>query len=302
MEKFFTMAEVQASLFIYLAVGYFLRKRKTVSDETRKGLSDLVLYVFLPCLVFESFNMDITSAQLVSASVFLLVSTLVCLFSFLLGKLIYLRFPAPRAKILRYGTLIPNSVFAGLPVVRSAYGSLGLFYASVFIIPLRIFMWSAGVSMFYDADFRTKFKSVALNPGIIAVVLGLGRLLLHIPLPPFVDTAVSKMGDCTTALSMMLVGMVLADVELRSVFDSGCFYASFVRLIFMPVSVLTALKAAGFDPLMTGTAVILTSMPFGSTAAILAQKYGADCEFASKCIFLTTLLSLFTLPVISTFL
>ncbi len=302
MDKFFTMAEVQASLFIYLAVGYFLRRRKTVSDETRSGLSDLVLFVFLPCLVFESFNMDITSSQLVSASVFLIVSVLVCLFSFILGKLIYFKFPASKVKILRYGTLIPNSVFAGLPVVRSAYGSLGLFYASVFIIPLRIFMWSAGVSMFCDADFRTKFKSVALNPGIIAVALGLARLLLRIPLPSFVDVAISKMGDCTTALSMMLVGMVLADIEPRRVFDAGCFYASFVRLVLMPAAVLIALKSAGFDPLLTGTAVILTSMPFGSTTAILAQRYGADSEFASKCIFVTTLLSLFTLPVISIFL
>lgn len=302
MDKFLAMANIQASLFIYLIVGYFLRRRKVISDETRLTLSNLVLYVMLPCWVFESFNMDIEAAQLFSASVFLLVSLAVCVVSYILGKLIYFKFPASKRTIMQYGTLIPNSVFAGLPIVRSAYGALGLFYATVFIIPLRVFMWSVGISMFCEADFKTKCKNVMLNPGIIAVILGLLRLFLHIPVPSFVDTALINIGDCTTALSMMIVGMVLSDIDPRSVFDPGAFYSSFIRLVFLPVGLLFSLKLSGFDPIMTGTAVILTGMPFGSTTAILAQRYGADSEFASKCIFISTVLSLFTIPVISIFL
>jgi predicted permease len=302
LDKFLAMANIQASLFIYLAVGYVLRRKKAISDETRLTLSNLVLYIMLPCLVFESFNMDISIGQLLAASVFLLVSLCVCVFSYVLGKLIYFKFPAQKRTIMQYGTLIPNSVFAGLPIIRSAYGALGLFYASVFIIPLRIFMWSAGISMFCDADFKTKFKSVILNPGIIAVVLGLLRLLLHIPLPSFIDTALINIGDCTTALSMMIVGMVLSDIDPRRVFEFGCFFSSFIRLVFLPVLLLLSLKLIGFNPVMTGTAVILAGMPFGSTTAILAQRYGADSEFASKCIFISTVLSLFTIPVISIFL
>lgn len=300
MENFKLMATLQVSLFIYLAVGYYLRRKKMISDEARLGISDLLLNVLLPCMVFESFNMEITPEQLISASSILLISLLVCLVSYILGQFIYRPFPDSKQKILRYGTLVPNSVFAGLPIVRSAFGPLGLFYASVFIIPIRIFMWSAGISLFTDSDLKSKLKSVLLNPGIIAVVLGLIRLFLKVP-STFVDTAISKMGDCTTSLSMMCVGMVLADIDLRSVFDPVCFFASFVRLILLPSLLLVALKLMGFDELSIGASVILTGMPFGSTTALLAQRYGADSEFASKCVFITTVLSLFTIPAISIF-
>ena len=98
-----------------------------------------------------------------------------------------------------------------VPQVQGAYGLLGLFYGSIFLIPLRIFMWSAGISLFVETDWKTKMKNALTNPGMIAVFLGLPRMLLQIPLPAAMDTVIQTVGDCTTPLSMIVIGMVVAD-------------------------------------------------------------------------------------------
>lgn len=156
MDKFIAMAEIQASLFVYMFVGYMISRLKIILPGVRKGLTDLLLFVLMPCMIFDSFNQDLTAQQLFSASLILIVSASICLFSYIIGKMLYIKYPAAKKKILQYGTLIPNSVFAGMPIIESMYGKLGYFYASIFIIPNRIFMWSAGVSMFTDTDFKTK--------------------------------------------------------------------------------------------------------------------------------------------------
>jgi len=302
MEKFYAMAQVQASLFVYLAVGYLIRKRGIITPEVRGGITNLLIFVFLPCMVFESLHMDMDLQQLLSGGLILVASFAASFFAWGVGKVLFQKRDPSRRTIMRYGTLIANSGFAGLPVIQGAYGAEGLFFASIYIIPNRIFMWTAGISMFQKGKKTDWVRDVLLNPGIIAVFLGLARTLLQIPLPSFVDTAVSSMGQCTTSVSIILVGSILADVEWRSIFQWDVFYACIVRLILLPVVSLVVLKLIGFDSLGTAISVILTGMPMGTTTAILAEKYGQDAGFGSSCVFLSTVLSLVTIPMLTIFL
>jgi len=302
MEKFYAMAQVQASLFVYLAVGYLIRKRGIITPEVRGGITNLLIFVFLPCMVFESLHMDMDLQQLLSGGLILVASFAASFFAWGVGKVLFQRRDPSRRTIMRYGTLVANSGFAGLPVIQGAYGAEGLFFASIYIIPNRIFMWTAGISMFQKGKKTDWVRDVLLNPGIIAVFLGLARMLLQIPLPSFVDTAVSSMGQCTTSVSIILVGSILADVEWRSIFQWDVFYACSVRLILLPVVSLVVLKLIGFDSLGTAISVILTGMPMGTTTAILAEKYGQDAGFGSSCVFLSTVLSLVTIPMLTIFL
>ena len=104
------------------------------------------------------------------------------------------------------------------------------------------------------------------------------------------------------ALAMALVGAILADVPVRGVWEPKALYLVAVRQIALPVLCLLCLKALQLDALTIGVSVTLSGMPIGSTTAILAQKYGADARFASKCVFISTLTSLLTVPVLTLFL
>ena len=302
MENFFKMVDVQTVLFIYMAVGFYCRKKGIFNDVARDKLTDFVVFVTLPCMIFESFNMEFSLDALKQGAVALIIATGMSCVALLLGKVLYNRFPYEEKSILQYGTLVSNSGFAGLPVVSGAYGDEGLFLGSLFIIPTRILMWSAGISLFTKADFKQAFKKVMLNPGIIAVEVGLIRMILQIPLPHFVDTAVDNLGACTSPMAMALVGAILADVPLKTVFDPKSFYLVAVRQFLLPGICLVALRLLGMDPLTIGVSVVITGMPIGSTTAILAQKYGADAQFASKCVFISTLTSLVTVPILTLFL
>ena len=302
MESFSKMVDVQTVLFIYMAVGFYCRKKGIFNDVARDKLTDFVVFITLPCMIFEAFNMEFSLDALKQGAVALIIAVGMACVALLLGKVLYNRFPYEEKSILQYGTLVSNSGFAGLPVVSGAYGDEGLFLGSLFIIPTRILMWSAGISLFTKADAKQAVKKVMLNPGIIAVEVGLIRMILQIPLPHFVDSAVDNLGACTSPLAMALVGAILADVPLKTVFDPKSFYLVAVRQFLLPGICLVALRLLGMDPLTIGVSVVITGMPIGSTTAILAQKYGADAKFASKCVFISTLTSLVTVPILTLFL
>ena len=302
MESFFNMVDVQTVLFIYMAVGFFCRKVRIFTDEARDKLTDFVVLVTLPCMIFESFHIAFSLETLKQGAASVAIALVMACVALLLGKVLYNRFPYEEKSILQYGTLVSNSGFAGLPVVSGTYGDEGLFLGSLFIIPTRILMWSAGISLFTRADAKQAVKKVLLNPGIIAVEVGLVRMVLQLPLPHFVDTAVDNLGACTSPMAMALVGAILADVPLKTVFDPKSFYLVAVRQFLLPGICLAALKLLQVDPLTIGVSVALTGMPIGSTTAILAQKYGADAQFASKCVFISTLTSLVTVPILTLFL
>lgn len=302
MDSFFKMVDVQTVLFIYMAVGFGCRKAGIFNDVARDKLTDFVVFVTLPCMIFESFNMAFSLESLKQGALALLIAVGMSCVALLLGKVLYNRFPYEEKSILQYGTLVSNSGFAGLPVVSGAYGDEGLFLGSLFIIPTRILMWSAGISLFTRADAKQAVKKVLLNPGIIAVEVGLVRMLFQIPLPHFVDTAVDNLGGCTSPIAMALVGAILVDVPLKTVFDLKSFYLVAVRQFLLPGICLAALRLLHVDPLTIGVSVVITGMPIGSTTAILAQKYVADAKFASKCVFISTLTSLVTVPILTLFL
>ena len=303
MEHFFKMVDVQSVLFIYMLVGYFCRRSGMFDDTTRDKLTDFVIKITLPCMVFESFNMEFSLESLKQGGLALIIATVMALVALALGKLLYVKFDPREKSILEYGTLVTNSGFAGLPVVSGAYGAEGLFLGSLFIIPTRILMWSAGISLFTSGGGAWDcFKKVMRNPAIIAVELGLVRMIFQLPLPGFVDTAVDKLGACTSPLAMALVGAILADVALRDVLEWKAFYLVAVRQLLLPILCLIVLRLLEVDALTMGVSVVLSGMPIGSTTAILAQKYGADAQFASKCVFISTLTSLVTVPILTLFL
>ena len=302
MQNFYSMINIQAILFIYLLVGVYANKRNIINNKNRQSYIDFIIQIALPCMIFNSFNQDISVEQLKYASIILLVSFLICLFSMLLGKLVYRKYPFEKRSILQYGAIISNAGFAGLPLVAAAYGETALFYASVFVIPNRIFLWSAGISLFTEADMKTKVKNALFNPGMIAVGLGLIKMLLGIQLHPSALSVIKNIGDCTGPLSMIIIGTILAQISVKNAFEKGVLNLTFVRLIFIPVVVMVLMKLLKMDPVAIKVAVILTAMPVGTTTALLAQKYGADYTFGSKCVFVSTVLSMITVPIIAIFL
>ena len=148
-----------------------------------------------------------------------------------------------------------------------------------------------------ESDKKAAFKKVIVHPCIIAVYIGLFLLFSQWELPGVLDKTIRGAGGCTTTISMIIIGLILAEVDMRQLFNREVFETMIVRLVVLPVFALIIAKLLGLSELLTGVAVVLTAMPAGSTSAMLAAKYNGDYKFASKCIVCTTIASLLTIPI-----
>lgn len=302
------LISLQLRMFLIMLIGLFFRKKNIISAEGKKNLTDLVIYLILPCNIVKSFMIVFDNDTLKKFGTVFVVSVLIQIVCAILARLLYNHIAPAHRKVLQYATVASNAGFLGNPVAEGVFGSMGLALASVYLIPQRIVMWSAGVSYFTkgteDARVHQKsvLKRIITHPCIIAVVIGLIFMLGQVQLPSFLDAALKDIGNCNTAMSMLVIGTILADVSPRELLDRSIFLFSGLRLLLIPLLVYAGCLVCAVEPLVTGVSVLLAAMPAASTTAILAAKYDGDAAYASKCVVTTTVLSLLTTPVWSTIL
>lgn len=289
--------EMQGMLFTIMILGYIFRKAGMISDEGKSLLTDLVLYVTLPASIIKSFQIEFNHQILVSCIVVIVVAAGIQVGAWLLGMILYPGFPDERKKVLQYATICSNAGILGNPIAEGIFGSMGLLYASIYTIPQRTFMWSIGLTYFTQApDMKTLIKKVSTHPCIVSVVIGMLIMVFQIPVQGFLSLTIKNIAGGNTFLAMSLVGTILAEVPFRSLPEKDTVYYSFIRLFFIPFLVYLACHFAQVDSLVTGVSVVLSGMPSASVTAVLAAKYGKDEVFATKCVVLSTLLSMVTLP------
>ena len=295
MEKTMMM---QVTMLVLIALGFLVKKIGIVGSEGQKNITDLVMYLILPCNIVKSFLLDTDDDIFRQFALILVISLLIQVFSSLFGRLIYRHSEDGHHKTLQYGLICSNAGFLGNPVAEGAFGAIGLAMASVYLIPMRIVMWSTGLAIFAgSSDKKATLKKVATHPCILAVLIGVVIMVFRIPLPALVTNCVETVGNCNTALSMMVIGMILAQADLRTLFDREIFFYSFLRLIAMPLIVYLGCLLFHIPSIVTGVSVLLTAMPSAATTSILASKYNCNELFATRMVVGSTLLSMVTIPV-----
>lgn len=293
------LGSLQLTLFALMLTGAVLKKRGVIDEAGKRCLSDLCINIVIPCNIFKSclieFNMDI----LRSCSLLLLSAVLMQVLCLLLNRSLFERYDSQRKKVLQYCTIVPMSGFLGNPIAEGIYDQVGVLYTSIFLIPMRIVMWSMGTSYFVageGTDKKKVLKNVLTHPCLVAIYLGILCMVTQIQLPSVITETVRYIGNCNSALSMFIVGTILTDVPLRAIFSRDTVLFSVLRLGLLPAAALGLGLLLGLETAPLGVSVLMTGMPAGATAAIFAAKYGSDAPFATRCVVFTTLLSMVTLP------
>jgi len=265
-------------------------------------LTNIIIYVVLPCNVFSSFHKGLTPETLRQCVIVLVAAFGLQVFYIILNKILYIKFKPEQRIVVQYATIVNNAGFMGLPVIESVYGDIGLLYGAIVLIPIRIFMWTAGLSLFTKAEKWKSVKTVATHPCIWAVILGFVYAFSSFELPTFLSGTILMIGNNTTVLTMFVVGSILSEVSPKEILDKGCLYYSFFRLLIIPAITFGVLTLLRVDTFTTGVVTLSSAMPAATTTAMLAEKYGKDSPFASKLIFISTILSMVTLPIMAGFL
>lgn len=295
------LLNLQITIFCLMLAGYILTKTNVLSADARKPLSNLLINFILPCNIITSFMMEFNQKIMVDCLSIFIVSICLQTFVVLTSKYFYPKADSDKLPVLRYGTIVSNAGFMGSPIAQGLYGNQGLLYSSIYLIPLRAVMWSFGVTCFTGAKGKGVLKKILTHPCIVAVFLGMILMITQFQLPEGIEQTIRYAGNANTALSMIVIGNILAEVKASEIFDLKAWWFCIVRLAIIPLLVLISCEFAGVDELVKQLSVVLASMPAAATTAILAAKYDGDAHFAAKIVFLSTLLSMISVPLLCMF-
>lgn len=292
------LLNLQITIFCLMMAGYILTKLHILNSESRKHLSNLLINFILPCNILVSFMIEFNQKILTDCFAVLLVSIviqLVCLFT---SKYFFPKAAPRQLAVLRYGTISSNAGYLGNPIAQGLYGNIGLLYASIYLIPMRIVMWSIGVTCFTESKSKGVFKKTLTHPCIVAVFLGILLMISQLQLPTGIVQTLKYAGNANTALSMIVIGNILAEVKTSELLDRKALWFCVVRLLIIPLLVFFGCSIFKVDELVKQVSVILAGMPAATTIAILAAKYDGDAPFTAKIIFLSTIFSMVTVPLL----
>lgn len=294
-----SLFSLQGTLFAMMLVGAWLKKRGIIGEEGKRCLTDLCINVIIPCNIFKSCLIQFDQGIFQTCGRLLLSAVLMQLVCLVWNKWAYNRCLPHQKKVLQYCTIVPMSGFLGNPIAEAIYNELGVLYTSIYLIPMRVIAWSVGTTYFVAdsaVDKKKVLKNVLTHPCLAAIYLGLFFLITQIQLPSVITETVRYIGSCNSAISMFIVGTILADVKLSTIVNRQTLLFSLIRLGLLPATALGIGVLLSLDPVSLGVSVLMTGMPAGATAAIFASRYHSDVLFATRCVVMTTLISMLTLP------
>lgn len=299
--------QTMIKLLLMLILGYTLNKVHILDQDTNKKLSNLIVSVTTPLLVLSSVcttdNDNRLSVLPVLGGAFLLYLGFI-LFGELAARLPF--FKKENRSINACMMVFANTAFMGIPVMQSIYGIEAIFYNSIINFPYNIFIYSYG-TLRLDSGSGTGKQKISvksmLTPGFIMVLAALVIFLTGIPLPEILVETCDMVGSITSPLSMLVLGSTVAMYPLgESLRDPRCYLFALFRLIIIPLAVLGVCRGLQIDSFYTGIAVLSAAMPVGSMVLMIANQRGLDTRTISRNILVTTVLSVVTIPLISSLL
>ena len=284
---------LEFNIFVMIAVGFLIRRIRIVGKEAERVITDLVIYVVLPCNIFNSFLGAHTGVSGGDYLAVLLISIGIQVLSLIYGKFAFPKETPDRRVNLAYAMICSNAGFLGNAVTEGVFGMTGLMLTSIYLIPQRIMMWSEGLAIYSGvSDKKATLRKVATHPCIISCVLGIIVMAAGWQIPAFLQTPVKTIGSCNTPLTMLMIGMILSELDIRHLVDKTIALFTVPRLVLMPLVVWLACLALSVSKAVTGVSVLLAAMPAGATTTMLSAKYGRDPEFATQLVIFTTLCSI----------
>jgi predicted permease len=289
-------------MFVMIAIGFISAKVKLITKETSKKLSDILLYLVNPLLIFTSFQMEFNKDLFKNQMIAFGLSFASMGAAILLSYVFIRKKNNPNCSIERFALIFPNCSFMGIPLLSSLFGNLGVFYLTAYIAVFNIFVWTYGVIMISG---KTSLKDVAkqlLSPAIIAIVLGIICFVTRFSIPDIILEPLNTVGGMNTPLAMLIAGVALAHSDFKRALTSiKTYYLIVLRLLIIPAIFILAVFALPIDSTLLLTVIIAASCPTATITTMFALKYDKDTSLASNIFATTTLLCLFTIPLLVLF-
>lgn len=299
---------INVLLVVVLAVpGYCLRKAKLLPENTAGIFAVLLLYISQPFLMMSSLlSKTFEPSMLLDFAWILLFAVLLQLLVYFAAKLFFVKEKDMAAKrACEACSYLGNVGFMGIPVMQMLFPENPemILYTVVYNIAFNAMTWTLGVFAVTGERKFVKPLKVVLNPPTIAVIIALPLFFCNVAVPEQVMTPIRYLGDMTLPLSMIILGLRLADMRLISlVNDWKVYMVAFVKLVVSPLLCLGVLVLCGLFMPIGRTVIIalyiIAAMPTASSALNFAEMYGGAKETAAAATLMNTIICIATIPIL----
>lgn len=289
-----------AILFLIMLIGFISNRKGILDSEHTKFFSRLVLTVGMPGTIIASVANGSpfgSRAQLLAdLAVVAVIHLLLPLFAALVVKLLGFR---ADQRLYQFMMIFPNVGFMGFPVITALFGQEALAYAALFSLPHNFLMFSYGIHLVSGGGFREMRPKDALNPCILASIVSIVICILNVKLPEVLAQTCSYLGGMVTPAGMLIIGSSLAGVSLK---ELRCEWRLvpflLLKLIGLPVVFYFVCAPFVADKMLVMVAATILAMPCATNAVLFSNTYGGNVRVSSKVVFLATLCSLITIPLV----
>ena len=313
-----------AILFIMMIPGVIMKRGKLSSDTFGKGVSNLVLYIAQPCLIVYAYlSTDASFGEIWGGCLATLLLSFVAHSIFAaIAFPAFKRAPDARRRMLRFTTIFANAAFMGIPLIEAVIPDpTAVIYASIYNITFNLFIWTLCVKICTggtedsseaeaSSESAVSFSKVVIHPVTIAAAVGLLLLILGINVSTLkranlyvISESLIMLKNLVAPLSMVVIGLRLADVDLKGLFKDAYMYLFLAlrHLVLPTVTVLAVRLLSLVLPISETVAFVIaitSSAPAATSSTMFAEKYDCDAGYVSQLVAVSTLLCIVTMPLI----
>jgi len=294
------LAEEITALFLMGAVGFLVVKLKMLGAEDSRTISILAVYVFSPCVILNSFQIEFTKSKMAGL---LLCFAAAVLTQFIFIAAVWLIGKAyPFKRIEKASMIYTNAGYLTIPIVSGVMGDEWVFYASAYLVVFNLLMWTHGV-MLIAKEKDMDVKKILLNPNIISCLLGIVLFIMQIRLPAVLGTCVSGFAKMVGPASMLVIGMLVANVDLLAAFKQSRIYIiCFIRLILLPLIIIGVIKVTGATGLhiygkqILCIVLLAAAAPVANGVTQIAQIFDKEPAYAGLINGVSVIFCVITMP------
>lgn len=285
-------------LITFCLTGFILCKTKLLNAENSKPLSVLLVYIFFPCMSFNTFSAQFNVAYLSTQWPLIAVSVGMLAVMVIVSKLIckILGSKGYENNVNEYSMSTSNIGYMGYPLVGAVFGETVLLDCMMFGLPLSIYIGTVGYNMLTAGKGQKTIWQKIFTPSLIGILAGCVVGISGIQLPQTVYDVAKMSSNCVAPISMLLTGMAISQFPIKELLSNWKVYViCAVRLVLAPVLAWALIKLTGLSFALI-PAVALLAMPCGMNTIVYPKLVGQDCRLGAATVLISTVLSVLTIP------
>lgn len=289
-------------LFAAVALGFIGAKFGVLRADSNEQLSKLVLNLTLPCSVLYS---ALGAERLLDNRQILLLTLIACATAGIMvllaaGLTKLFGIPLEQRGVTKFMLIFTNSAFIGFPVLRVLFGASSIFYASIFNLTFMVLSYTYGVALIGGRENTHLTWRMVLTPMVISSLLAYAIYMTGFHAPAFFVNTLKFIDPVTSPLSLMTIGCALATQPMKGAFRAWRVHgALIIRMLVFPVAYYLLMRLFIDSPIILGVTTVIVAMPAAASTTMFCAKYGGDQALASAGVFITTALSIASIPLLA---